>query len=82
MLTLDFCDYDNLISELLEEELRHYDSKYIPKSSNLISGKLEIFNSVFEDFDDALKSKRTSKESFPSNLVMEYLILNVSNNKS
>ena len=82
MLTLDFCDYDNLISELLEEELRHYDSKYIPKSSNLITGKLEIFNSVFEDFDDALKSKRTSKESFPSNLVMEYLILNVSNNKS
>jgi hypothetical protein len=82
MLTLDFCDYNNLISELLEEELRHYDSKYIPKSPNLIIGKLEIFNSVFDQFNDAVKSKRTNLESFPSNLVMDYLILNVSNNKS
>ena len=82
MLTLDFCDYNNLISELLEEELRHYDSKYIPKSPNLIIGKLEIFNSVFDDFNDAVNSKRTNLDSFPSNLVMDYLILNVNNNKS
>ena len=82
MLTLDFCDYNNLISELLEEELRHYDSKYIPKSPNLIIGKLEIFNSVFDQFDEAVNSKRTSLDTFPSNLVMEYLILNVNNNKS
>ena len=82
MLTLDFCDYNNLISELLEEELRHYDSKYIPKSPHLIIGKLEIFRSVFDSFDEAVKSKRTSQESFPSNLVMDYLIMNVNNSKS
>ena len=82
MLTLDFCDYNNLISELLEEELRHYDSKYIPRSPHLIIGKLEIFQSVFDDFDQAVKSKRTSQESFPTNLVMDYLIMNVNNNKS
>ena len=57
MLTLDFCDYNNLISELLEEELRHYDSKYIPKSPHLIIGKLEIFKSIFEDFDEASREK-------------------------
>ena len=82
MLTLDFCDYNNLISELLEEELKHSDSKYIPKSPNLIMGKLSIFSKVFDEFDDAINSKRTTKESFPSNLVMDYLILNVNNNKS
>ena len=82
MLTLNFCDYDNLISELLEEELKHYDSKYIPKSSNLISGKLDIFISVFNNFSDAIKSKRTKVETFPSNLVIDYLIMNVSHNKS
>ena len=82
MLTLDFCDYNNLISELLEEELKHYDSKYIPKSPNLIIGKLDIFNSVFDKFYEAINSKRTSLETFPSNLVIEYLIMNVSNNKS
>ena len=82
MLTLDFCDYNNLISELLEEELKHYDSKYIPKSPNLIMGKLEIFNSVFDQFEEAVNSKRTSLETFPSNLVMQYLIMNVNNSKS
>ena len=82
MLTLNFCDYDNLISELLEEELKHYDSRYIPKSNNLIMGKLDIFINVFNNFSDALNSKRTKIESFPSNLVIDYLIMNVSHSKS
>ena len=82
MLTLNFCDYDNLISELLEEELRHYDSKFVPKSNNLIMGKLDIFINVFNNFSDALNSKRTKIETFPSNLVIDYLIMNVSHNKS
>ena len=82
MLTLDFCDYNNLISELLEEELKHYDSKYISKSNNLNMGKLDIFISVFNNFSDAIKSKRTKLETFPNNLVFEYLLMNVSHNKS
>ena len=82
LLSLNFCDYNNLISELLEEELKHYDLKYIPKSNNLIMGKLDIFISVFTNFNEALTSKRTKIETFPSNLVIDYLIMNVSHNKS
>lgn len=82
MLTLDFCDYNNLISELIEEELKHIDSKYIPKSSKLILGKLEIFNKAFDDFQNAIQTKRTDMETFPYNLVSNYLILNVSHSKS
>lgn len=82
MLTLDFCDYNNLISELIEEELKHIDSKYIPKSSKLILGKLEIFNKAFDDFQNAVQTKRTDMETFPYNLVSNYLILNVTHSKS
>jgi hypothetical protein len=82
MLTLDFCDYNNLINELIEDELRHIDIKPIPKSSKLIMKKLEIFNSIFDDFNNALKSKRTDMESFPSSLVLDYLIMNVQHSKS
>ena len=82
MLTLDFCDYNNLISELIEGELNCIDLKYIPKSQNLILSKLEIFNDVFQNFNEALKSKRTSLETFPSNLIVNYLILNVNSHKS
>ena len=80
MLSLNFCDYNNLISELVEEEIKNND-KYIPKSSNLILGKLDIFINLFNNFDDSIKMKRTNKEEFPSALLMEYLICNISHNK-
>ena len=83
MLTLDFCDYNNLINELIEEELKHHDDiKIIPKSSKVIMKKLEILNSAFDDFNNSIKAKRTDMESFPSSLVLDYLIMNVTHSKS
>jgi centrosomal protein CEP104 len=82
MLSLDYCDYNNLISELIEDELKQLDIKYIKKSSKVIYGKLEIFKNVFDDFQNALSNKRTDMSSFPLNLVMNYLILNVTHSKS
>ncbi len=80
MLSLNFCDYNNLIAELVELKDKNI-SKYIPKSSNLILGNLDIFINIFNNFDDAINNKRTDREKFPSFLVMEYLISNVSHNK-
>ncbi len=80
MLSLNFCDYNNLIAELVELKDKNI-SKYIPKSSNLILGNLDIFINIFNNFDDAINMKRTSKEEFPSILLMDYLIYNISNNK-
>ena len=82
MLTLNFCDYNNLISELLEEEFMHYELKTIMKSNILIMGKLDILISAFNNFSDVINSKRTNLESFPSNLVLDYLIMYVSHNRS
>ena len=80
MLSLNFCDYNNLISELVQEEIKN-NNKYVPKSSSLILGKMDIFINIFNNFDESIQMKRTSKEEFPSALVMEYLICNVSNSK-
>lgn len=80
MLSLNFCDYNNLISELVQEEIKN-NNKYVPKSSSLILGKMDIFINIFNNFDESIQMKRTSKEEFPSSLVMEYLICNVSNSK-
>ena len=80
MLSLNFCDYNNLISELVEEEIKKND-KYVPKSSSLILGKLDIFIKILNDFSDAIRNKRTSEKEFPSSLVIEYLIYNMSHSK-
>lgn len=82
MLKQDSCDYNNLISELVEEELKHIDSKKVTKSSKMIIGKLSIFDTVFDDFPNAIKEKRTDTTSFPSILVSTYVIENIPHSKS
>jgi centrosomal protein CEP104 len=82
MLSLDFCDYNNLISELIEDELKYLDIIVKKKSSKVVVGKLEILKNVFDDFKNALSNKRTDMSTFPSNLVMNYLIMNVTHSKS
>ena len=44
--------------------------------------KLEIINGAFEKLKEAKSSQRTTLETFPSNSIMNYLILNVISNKS
>ena len=78
MLGLDFCDYNNLITELVEEELGRLGNNYQPKSANLITEKLQIFKYVLDNFEESVKNERTSQKTFPYKLVRNYLIFNIS----
>lgn len=82
MLKQNFCDYNNLLSELLEEEYLHVDSRKIIKTSKTIIGKLSIFDKIFEGLDEAIKEKRTDFASFPLNLILNYIAENLSHSKS
>ena len=74
MLSLEFCDFDSLIEELIKEDINNN------KSNNLIMAKLDILSYVFNNFDSLLKAKRTDKNKFPADLIIDYLIKNISNN--
>ncbi len=82
MLKQNFCDYNNLLSELLEEEFRHIDSKKIQKSYKVILGKLRIFENVFEEFDTAVCEKRTDLNTFPLQNILNYTVENLGHSKS
>lgn len=93
MLQQDFCDYNNLITELLEEEIRKYDitdnltinssiNKRHRATTKLTLGKLQIFNKVLDDVQNAFNKKQTSLETFPYNTLSEYLIIYVDHNRS
>ncbi len=82
MLKQEFCDYNNLLIELIEDEMKRFDVRKVVKSSKMILGKLSIFDKVFEDFDNAVKEKRTDKNSFPFNLIATYVIENITHSKS
>ena len=81
MLSSGVYNYNNLVSELVNEEINE-NNKNMVKLSCLILGKLDIFINLFNNFEDAIKRKITDKNSFPSNLVMNFLILSISNNKA
>lgn len=82
MLKQNFCDYNSLLSELLEEEFKHIDSKKVQKSSKVILGKLSIFDSVFDDLNKAISDKRTELGTFPLNIILNYTVENLSHSKS
>ena len=80
LLTLKFLDYNKLITELVIDEIKN-NNKYSTKSGNLIVGKINIIINALSNFENAITMKRTDKISFPSNLLMDYLINNISHNK-
>lgn len=86
MLKQDFCDYNNLIVELIEDEIggiSNIDASHKQiKSSNVILGKLEIIETVFKQFDIAVKDKRTDITTFPFSHIIKYTCNNLSNPKS
>jgi len=82
LLRQNLCDYNNLLSELLEDELKHFDTKKIAKSPKTIIGKLSIFDNVFDEIQNALQDKRTDEKSFPFNSILKYVIENLTNSKS
>lgn len=82
MLKTPICDYNNLLSELVEDELRLWDAKKIQKSSKLILGKLSIFENVINDYNNALKDKRTESNTFPFNLLNQYIFENINHSKA
>ena len=85
MLQQNFCDYDNLLLELIEKDVKNYKKNDIYKvksTPKLIMSKLGIFSKIFDEFDDAIKNKRTSLESFPYNILGNYLVMNINHPKS
>ena len=85
MLQQNFCDYDNLLLELIEKEVKNYkknDIYQVKSTPKLIMSKLEIFSKIFDEFDDAIKNKRTSIETFPYNILGNYLVMNINHPKS
>lgn len=80
LLTLSFCDYNNLINELLDNDIKYADVN--PLSTLQILSKLAIIDRILSDFNNAFKNRLTDLEVFPYSPVTQFLKMNLSNNKS
>lgn len=82
LLRQNLCDYNNLLSELLEDEANDSDNIKVIKSSKTIFGKLSILDNVFDEIQNALADKRTNLNIFPFTQILTYVIENITNSKS
>jgi hypothetical protein len=89
MMTKNFCDYNNLIKELVaSDEIDNKNENSLSligkpvKSKNLILGKLDIFSNVISDYESAIKEKRTEVNTFPFLKIINYICLNLTHPKS
>ena len=73
LLTLNCCDFDNLIEELINGDINK-------SNINLISVKLDILTNILNNFDESIKQKLTEKNKFPSELVFGYLLNHLNHN--
>ena len=77
LLSLNFCEFDNLIEELIN------DNNDINNSSiNLILVKLDILANILNNFEESVGKKlnENNNNKFPSELVFDYLVKNLNNN--
>jgi len=77
LLSLNFCEFDNLIEELIN------DNNDINNSSiNLILVKLDILANILNNFEESVGKKlnENNNNKFPSELVFDYLVNNLNNN--
>ncbi len=81
MLKQNFCDYNNLINELIDAK-KNMDFKKIARSHNLVIGRLKVLSGVFDNLKDSFKEKRTDEKTFPYANVSNYVIENIHHNKS
>ncbi len=83
ILQQKFCDYNNVLIELVKDENRLNISKVMKlSSSRVILGKLGIFINVFHDFDKAIADKRTDINTFPFLPIATFLSDNINHSKS
>jgi hypothetical protein len=78
LIKSNFPNYNYLISELLEEEFKHFDTRKVLKSSNIINGKLTIFSGLLNGLN---KKDLIDNINFPTQLILNYSLENLSHQK-
>ena len=84
ILDKNIFNLDNLIKSLLLDDINALNSNDNSNSNNnlqnnKIYSKLNIIKKVLEDFDNKVNNNMTTRESFPKDLIAEYILLNTKN---
>ena len=75
-------DYKLLISYLIGPDVKNSDQILYKLSNKMTMSKLLIIQNILESFNQSLEDRLTTFESFPSELIKKYILINVVHTKS
>ena len=83
VLDKNIFNFDKLIKSILVDDINTLSSSDNFGNNNIqnnkIYSKLNILKKIMEDFDNKVENNFTSKESFPKDLISEFILLNSKN---
>ena len=83
ILNKNILNYNSMIHNLLSNDV---DNNLLNSSLNstpnlTILSKLIIIKKILEDYDNIIKNNYSTEESFPKDLILDYIFMNIKNNK-
>ena len=87
ILDKNILNLDNMIKSLLDDDISLLNSEddlgnNNQTNNNKIYSKLNIIKKVLEDFDDKVENNITTKESFPKDMVADFILSNMKSKDS
>ena len=80
ILYKNILNYDNMIQSLINADINALNSEdNLSIQNNKIYSKLNIIKKIFEDYNSKLNDNITSKETFPKDMIAEFILLNMKN---
>ena len=82
ILNQNILNYNSMITNLLNNDINDNVYNSFNGSQNLkIYSKLNIIKKILENYDNILEYKYSTKESFPKDVILDYIFININNKK-
>ena len=82
ILYLNIVDFNILINNLLYKDVHHQNNSYYFLSSISVLCKLNILKDVLDNYSKIINNNLSTEETFPKELIIDYLIMNINNSKN
>ena len=83
ILRQNLFNFNSLLNNLLSGDIN--ENIYNPSSNNSqnikIFTKLNIIKNILEDYETIINENYSTEESFPKDLILDYILMNIKNNK-
>ena len=82
ILKKNLFNFNTLVNNLLSNDINDSNYSLSNNTQNIkIFSKLNIIKNILEDYENIINNNYTTEDSFPKDIILDYICLNIKNNK-